>query len=117
MGHLECRKPATPAGDGLSCAVLAERAETTETLAPSQYHPDPSPAERLARERWLARQCEERALSLDAAACQRQAESYRAAALRVKAAATSQREPASTHLLRLATSFDRRASIFAEAAR
>lgn len=115
MAHTECRKPATPAGDGLSCAVLAERAETSETLASLQLPHGLTPAEKLARERWVTRVAEVHAKEIGPSACRQKAREYSAASLRLRIAATVEREPTSSSLMTLATSFDRRARIFAEA--
>ena len=116
MAHTECRKPATPAGDGLSCAVLAERTQSSPNVVSLQEVRALTATQRRERERAALRSAEDRAESLSRIACQHQARAYRAAALQLRAQANAEKAPTSDQLNVLATSFERRAAVYQEAA-
>lgn len=116
MDRIKCRKPATPAGDGLSCAVLAERTQGSPNVVSLQEVRALTATQRRQRERASLRSAEDRAESLSRIAYQHQAQAYRAAALQLRVQANAEKAPTADQLLTLANSFERRADVYQEAA-
>lgn len=117
MAHIECRKPATLAGNGLSCSLGGELLEGSPNVVSLQEVRALTATQRRERERAALRSAEDRAESLSRIACQHQARAYRAAALQLRAQANAEKAPTSDQLNVLATSFERRAAVYQEAAR
>jgi len=111
------RRPATQAGDGPTCAVLAgTQHKPTEKGEKVQQLSRLTPQQRRDRERAASDSITRTAIEWGRQACLERSAEYAAASLRLKAAANAERDPTSTQLRTLAASFDRRAALYAEVA-